>query len=106
VEDRRPNKDKDQLLKSDYTYQFRKVKGVYFVMLEDQDLGGATLTNNIHNVIIEIAKKETIDPREYTYIYKDSLGVWDGYNFSLKQFFPVREKHWLKAAVKTVKQIP
>lgn len=106
MEDRRPNNIKTQLLKSDYTYQFRKVKGVYFVMLEDEDKGGATLTNNIHKVILEIAKKETIDPREYTYIYKDTEGFWDGYNFSLKQFFPIRELHWLKAAVKTVKQIP
>lgn len=102
----RPNIPKAEILKSDYTYQFRKVKGVYFVMLEDLDKGNATLTNNIHNVIIEIAKKETVDPREYCWIYQDTEGFWDGYNFSMKMFFPIREKHWLKAAIKTVKMIP
>lgn len=70
-------------------------------MIEDQD-NGRTVTNDIHNIVTEIAKKKKVDPFQYIVIYKDTEGFWDGYNFRHKMFYPVRELHWLKAAIKTL----
>lgn len=89
----------------DYTFQFRKVKGHSFIMIEDLNKGGQSVTNGIERVVKEIAKKKEVNPVEFNIIYKDSEGVWDGYNFSTKQVFPLREPHWLKAAIKTVNAI-
>jgi hypothetical protein len=69
-------------------------------MIQDQNNGGKTVTNDIANVIRDIAKIENVNPCEFTIIYQDSEGVWDGYTFATKQFFAIREEHWLKASVK------
>jgi len=87
---------------SDYAYQFRKVKGRPFIMIEDKDIGGKSLTNDIDRVVHIIAKKERINPVEYYIIYRDSEGIWDGYEFATKTFFPLRQPHWLKAAIKAI----
>ncbi len=87
---------------SDYKYQFRKVKKVPFIMIEDEDKGGRSVTNDIHNVVLAIAKKEKVDPMKFTIIYKDSMGNWDMYHLKSRQILPLQEKHWLKAAVKII----
>lgn len=89
-------------MKSEFTYLIRRVKGRDFIMIEDKDKG-ASVTNNIDWVVKQIAGLEGINPVEYTIIYKSTEGIWDGYIFSVKQFFPIRETHWLKAALKTIK---
>lgn len=71
-------------------------------MIEDQDKGGRSVTNNIHQVVLDIAKKEFINPVEHNIIYRDSEKIWDGYNFSTKTIFPLREIHWLQAAIKAL----
>lgn len=90
------------MIHSDYTYQFRKVKGRDFIMIEDKDQGGKSLTNDIHRVVGVIAKKENINPVEHYIIYRDSMGFWDGYEFATMTFFPLRTDHWLKAALKAI----
>ena len=74
-------------------------------MIEDADKDSMTVTNDIDFVVGQIAKKENVNPVEHTIIYKDSEGNWDGYIYSTRQFFPLREKHWLKAAIKYVNEL-
>jgi hypothetical protein len=86
-------------MKSDYTYQLRIVRGSGFIMIEDKDMGNASVTTNIENVIEEICTKENINPVEHHVIYKDSEGNWDGFIFSTNSFITLgSQKHWLKAA--------
>lgn len=86
-----------------FTYNLRIVKGHPFIMIVDTDQG-KSVTNDIENVVSTICKKEKINPVEHTIIYQDSQGNWDGYIFSTKTFFPLRERHWLKAATKYIKE--
>lgn len=90
---------------SDYLYQFRKVKGLSFLMIEDKDQGGRSVTNDIHNIVKKIAKEvKGFNPVEHNIIYKDSQGLWDLYIFSTKTFMPIQEAHWLKAATTFIKR--
>jgi len=94
-------------MNSDFTYQLRRVKGHYFIMIEDLDIGGMSVTNNIRNVVELIAQREFTSPGEYLQyykvIYKDSQGRWDGYDYNSGFFYPILADHWLKAAIQAIK---
>lgn len=87
---------------SDYKFQFRRVKERSFIMIEDKNNGGRSVINDIDKVITRIANLHKINPVEFYIIYMDSEKKWDGYTFSTKTFYPVREDHWLKAALKVI----
>lgn len=87
---------------SDYLYHIRKIKEQLFIMIEDRDLGNCSVTNNIEAVVEAVCKKYNINPVHYNIIYMDSQGNWDGYIFATKTFYPIQEKHWLRAAIKVV----
>jgi len=88
------------MMKAKYKYNLRKVKKHPFIMIEGSNSGGRTVTNDIVNVIKDIAKKKNLNPCKFTIIYKDTEGIWDGFDFATKSFFPIREAHWLKASIK------
>lgn len=67
---------------ADYTYEISK----NILSIIDLDLGNTSVTNDIENVITEIAYKEQIDPIKYKIIYRDSAGFWDGYDFLNENF--------------------
>lgn len=50
------------------------------IAIEDRDQGGMSVTNDIENVVAHIGEVEEIDPRNFLIIYRDSQGVWDGWN--------------------------
>lgn len=64
------------MAKANYNYTVKD--GI--VAIVDLDLGGMSVTNDIENVVKEISKKENIQAAEYKWIYKDSDGMWDGFN--------------------------
>jgi hypothetical protein len=80
------------------------VKGLDFIMIEDLDQGGRSLTNGIHDVVDAILYLEKLCPDEVNVIYKDSEGTWDGYIFQSNTIYSLNEKHWLKAAMKVVRE--
>lgn len=88
---------------SDFTYQLRIVKFQAFIMIEDLDKGGMSVTNNIENVVEIICRQEGLNPVDYHIIYRDSEGLWDGFDFATKQFVLIRENHWLKASIMKIK---
>jgi hypothetical protein len=75
-------------------------------ILAIEDLGGMkSVTNDIENILSDIAKYSLVNLSEYRIIYKDSQGVWDG--ITLKNgrvsFFPINETDYKKAKEKLLK---
>lgn len=89
-------------MKSSFNYNIRQVKGQPFIMIQDLNEGGMSVTNDIENIIGWICRKEIINPVEYHIIYQDSELVWDGFNYATKQFISLNCKHWLEASNKMI----
>jgi hypothetical protein len=87
-------------VQSNYTYEVRKIRKHLFLCIEDLNKGGKSVTNNIHNIVLEISRKHPLDQFEYLIIYHDSTGIWDGYDFAKHQFISLNQKGWLQAAIK------
>jgi hypothetical protein len=85
------------MTRSDYTYEVRDYAGRNVIKIEDLDRGRVSVTNDIKNVVEEIAKKENLDARRYMIIYKDSEGRWDGWDHNLQDFVPIRSFNWKSA---------
>jgi hypothetical protein len=84
------NKVRFNKVKSDYVYSTHSMSGRNVIIIIDQNLGNMSVTNDIDNVIREIAIVEKINPSSYMYVYQDSDGFWDGYDFKNSQFIPLR----------------
>lgn len=50
-----------------------------------------TVTNNIENVLKEIQVNNKIDLKEHIVIYKDSQGIYDGWNTNLDCFYTLKQ---------------
>ncbi|WP_445453130.1 hypothetical protein [Flavobacterium sp. 25HG05S-40] len=85
--------------KSDYIYKIHQVDKV--IEIEDLNLGKMSVTNNIENVVDEIAKKEEINRDDFKVIYRDSVGNWDGYNTKTKEFISLDTDMRIVALTKT-----
>lgn len=59
------------------------------VAIEDEDMGGMSVTSNIESVIEEIAAQESIDPEHYAWIYRDTEGMWDGFDPLTNTFYRI-----------------
>lgn len=82
--------------KSSYTYKVEKG----FVLIEDHDQE-MSVTNNIRNVLKEIANKEQLSTfKDWNLIYKDTTGNWDGINttgINFQSFYPIGTKSSIEA---------
>lgn len=72
------------MTKSDYDYTIHTEEKTLSIV--DLDRGNMSVTNDIENVVTEIAEFEQIDPAEYKIVYRDSQGCWDGWNHKKKSF--------------------
>lgn len=70
--------------RSDYAYDIDKANKVVFI--EDLNRGRMSVTNDIENVIVEIANDENFEVDSMKWVYKDSDGIWDGYDPSENSF--------------------
>ncbi len=57
----------------------------------DLDQGGKSVTNDIDNVIADVSAIEGVDPQDLKVVYRDSDGIWDGYDPVKCRFIPLRE---------------
>lgn len=73
------------MARADYEYFINE--GV--VSIVDLDKGNKSLTNDIENVIEEVCLRAGIKPHEYKWVYRDSGGMWDGFDPATKQFIPL-----------------
>lgn len=87
------------MFKSDYAYTLVRYAGHDCLLIEDLDLGGRSVTNDIENVVKEIEAKEQIDASDYTIVYKDSEDSWDGWS-KQDSFIPMRCYEWQAAVMK------
>lgn len=67
--------------RSDYSFAviqiFQEKRAVEVVQIADANLGNMSVTNDIENVINEIAARLPNPPFGYAWIYRDSSGDWD-----------------------------
>jgi len=68
--------------KSDYTY---RIDG-NILFIEDENRGNMSVTNNIENVLDEIAKELNTSMQNYRVVYRDSDGNIDGVSIKDGQF--------------------
>jgi hypothetical protein len=90
---------------ADYSFSIGHYGEISCIIIEDKDLGGKTVTNDIENVVHDISIDEILNPEEYTIVYKDSMGYWDGYDAKNSVIVPLREKEWIKAVEKYLKRV-
>lgn len=81
-------------MKSNYTYQIKTHDGRSCIVIQDKDAGGKTVTNNMEDVIDEICHKENINPADYIIIYQDSMGLYDGWNYTKADFVILQVTNW------------
>ncbi|HXS55775.1 MAG TPA: hypothetical protein VN726_06600 [Hanamia sp.] len=86
--------------RSDYTYSIENFSGSNVIVIEELNLGNTSVTNNIENVLNEICRIEKLFIHSYMIVYKDSEGVWDGYNYQKEIFLALNESTWQDAVSK------
>jgi hypothetical protein len=91
------------MAKADYIHSIEQYRNqVPVLVVEDIDLGNKSVTNDIENVMADIAKMEGIDPANYLVVVKDSKGSWDGWDHKAQQFEILNEEKWWDAAAKFI----
>lgn len=88
--------------RSDYIYKLKNIGGRKILAIEDMNLGNMSVTNDIENVVREIAAVEKIDPTDHLIVYSDSEGDWDGWDHKNELFVPLTEDTWFNAATKYI----
>jgi hypothetical protein len=86
--------------KADYTHRTAVLNGAKILVIKDLNLGNTSVTNDIENVVNDIAIMESINPADYLIIYKDSEGNYDGWDHAAMDFVPLGENSWISAAAK------
>ncbi len=66
----------------------------------DLDRGGKSVTNDIENIIADVSEIEDVDPADLKVVYRDSEGIWDGYNPVTDSFIPLRASSDIEAIAK------
>lgn len=76
--------------KSLFHYHLTERDNKKFIVIYDDDIG-MSVTNNIENIIDWIAQEENIDPHEFLIVYKDSEGIFDGFDYNTLNFVVLSE---------------
>jgi hypothetical protein len=71
-----------------------------FLIIEDLNLGRMSVTNCIEDVVEEISKTLNVDPVNWKIIYRDSDGIWDGWNHANYKFISLNEKSLTQAIIR------
>jgi hypothetical protein len=90
-------------VRADYSHGITDYLGRKFIIIEDLNKGKTSLTNDIENVVADIAEKEEIDPRQYLIVYRDSQKIWDGYDAASARFLPCNGKTYHEAMEAMIK---
>jgi len=92
------------MARADYEYEKLEVGGRKFIAIKDLDLGGMSVTNCIEDVVDEICQLESIEPANRLWIYRDSEGIWDGWNPE-QECFVILTKETAEDAVRKYLQV-
>jgi hypothetical protein len=77
--------------RSNFDYRIGIFEDQNILLIWDKNLGNRSVTNDIENVVADIAAYEDVDPKDYVILYRDSEGLWDGWDAVIEDFFPMRE---------------
>lgn len=77
--------------RADFQYSLGTFDNLPLLLIWDQDQGNMSVTNDIENVVADIAQVEAIDPKEHLIIYRDSEKQWDGWDACTEDFFHIGE---------------
>lgn len=93
--------------KSSYTYTIEDHLGRKWIVIQDQNLGRMSVTNDIENVVNDICQVENITTEEHLIIYQDSESEWTGYNLELDKFIFAANSRapWQQVAEEILQQI-
>jgi len=84
--------------RADYIHSLEKYRNrIDCIVIEDLNLGSVSVTNDIENVINDISAIEKVNAQQYLVVYKDSTGLWDGYNTISNEFVGLAEDTWWDA---------
>lgn len=72
---------------ADFDYKMGVFEGKNVLLILDRNLGNRSVTNDIENVVDDIATYEGIVPEEFLILYRDSDSNWDGWDASTRRFF-------------------
>ena len=104
--DRKADDDRNQAMRSDFTYHTREINGTSVLVIIDLDQGGMSVTNNVEAVVKSIAAE--LGPVVYRMpiIYKDSMGIYDGIDGSnlASPFYSIGETDEVRAATKAAEK--
>lgn len=75
--------------RANFQYRLGDLEGKKTLLIWDQNVGNRSVTNDIENVVADIATHQDIDPAEYLIIYRDSEARWDGWDAVTGEFFPI-----------------
>lgn len=78
--------------RADFEYRFGG-KNKKVLMIVDLDLGKMSVTNDIENVVADIAAAESIDPKDYLILYRDSDEDWGRWDATTEDFFSIQPEH-------------
>jgi len=86
--------------RADYTHKIETHKGRQVIVIVDLNIGSKPVTEDIENVVAEIAALEKIDPCDHLVVYRDCIKVWDGYDYRTKEIVLLHEdsENWRDAA--------
>lgn len=74
--------------RANFLYRIGVVDNVKTLLIWDKDHGNITVTNDIENVVSDIAEHEGIGQESHAIIYRDSAGNWDGWDSITGHFYP------------------
>lgn len=84
-------------VKADYNYSIQKHLDKKIILIEDRNLGGMSVTNCIESIVNEICKDRNIDCQKCIILYKDSTGLWDGWDCRKNEFIHLEGETWKEA---------
>lgn len=89
---------------ADYIHRLEFPDSRSVIVIEDLNIGGTSVKNDIENVVREIGVVENIDLADYMVVYKDSDGTWDGYEYSSESFVSLGGESWEDACDKYIQK--
>ena len=79
------------MARSNYEYEFKSYKGRNFLVIEDLNRGSMSVTNDIETVVQECFQDKKLEPHQVYIIYKDSDGIWDGWDAAKQGFVALQQ---------------
>lgn len=79
------------IYQSDFDYGIADICGKTLLWITDLDFGGKSITNNIENIVLYLTTKLLLNPADCLVIYRDSDGIWDGWEPTLKHFISLNQ---------------